>query len=413
MKKYPLCSLFKSLIFTTLFVLQITNIEATTPISTTALSGNSLILANYLNQYAPTSTLDLLNGLTGQQLQSALNSVSPARNAFQMSVGQQTLFSLSSLLMTHIDFLRFEYEDHSRNPLLAQLLAESSDKVRFVEPKASLSFWISGFGEYAHQQGGNQNPAFHAVSEAALIGLDYNFKKTQAIGWSLGYLHTELKENHFAGNANTNCYFVNTYGEFSASNFYLSPAVWATFNQTQNIRNITLTHYLEKVSATIISWQVMPHLEIGYDFKFPRGSITHFTEADWIFTWQSSYQEKGSLSFNARAHSQSTSMLRSETGIKLNQKWATSWGAFLLKEKFSYVFQTPFGTENVSTALAGIPTNFTVTAVNQNLNLASIGLDFGFILGQRVPGSIHLTFDGQLGSNYWLADCALRVTKEF
>jgi outer membrane autotransporter protein len=411
MSKYNFYSVFNHSIIAAFFVLQAGKIEAS--ISTTNLSGNALTLASYLNEYAPSTTLDLFSGLSNQSLQSALNSVSPARNAYVTTTADQTLYSLSSLLTHHIDFLRFEYQDHSRNPLLAQLLVDASDKVHFAKPKSTPSFWVSGFGEYAHQQGGDQNQPFHAVSEAALIGLDYNFKQTEVIGFNLGYLHTEIKENHFVGNANTNCYFVSVYGGFSAGNFYLSPAVWGTFNQTKNIRNIAFTDYFEKTSSHRIAWQVMPHLEIGYDFKFSRGSITHFTLVDWVFAFQSSYQEKGSAAFDARSDKQSTSMLRSETGVKLNQKWATSWGAFLLKEKFSYVFQTPFGTENVITALPGISPEFTVTAVSQNLNLVTAGIDFGFILGQVYPGSIHLTFDGELGSSYWSADCAIRVTKEF
>jgi autotransporter-associated beta strand protein len=60
-------------------------------IPTAGLSGNRLSVANYLNNNANDETLYLLDGLSGSSLNSALDSISPARNAFGRYITEQTV----------------------------------------------------------------------------------------------------------------------------------------------------------------------------------------------------------------------------------------------------------------------------------------------------------------------------------
>ena len=106
-------------------------------------------------------------------------------------------------------------------------------------------------------------------------------------------------------------------------------------------------------------------------------------------------------------------MARSETGLKVCEKWERSWGAFFLREKLSYVFQKPFGTGTVQAALTGIPTAFTVSALNHNLNLADVGLDFGIALGKNKPTTIDLSYEGEFGSRYISNQLTLTIEKAF
>ncbi|MCX6991420.1 MAG: hypothetical protein NTX49_10245 [Chlamydiae bacterium] len=89
-------------------------------------------------------------------------------------------------------------------------------------------------------------------------------------------------------------------------------------------------------------------------------------------------------------------MMRSETGLKFSETWKKSWGAFMLKEKASYVFEKPFGTGTVNTFFVGTPSGFTVTAVNQNLNLGAIGMNFLVSVGEEKPIKVDLGLKGSL-----------------
>jgi autotransporter-associated beta strand protein len=387
-------------------------------IPTQGLNGNLLKVANYLNAEAPSSSGFMsLIALSGDELKQALKSISPARNAFGTYITAQTAFSLGNLVSSHIDDFRFSGKKSSEDQFLSALTADARERVakpvRNRGPKNKLSAWISGFGEFAHQSASLQNPSFHFTSEAVLAGLDYQGENRGLAGGSLGYAHTHYSEENHAGHGNINYYFGSAYGNYFIGDFYLSPAVWGLFNKTDNTRNISFPGFSEKAHADIFAWQFVPHLEVGYDVEFSWGDMIPFTSADWAISWQRGYQEHGAFPFNAKQKANNSSMVRSETGLKFCEKWEYDWGAFFLREKVSYVFEKPFGTGTVNTSFVGTPSNFTVVAVNQNLNLGSVGLNFIAAIGKEKPVKVDFGYEGEFGSNYWSSELNITVSKNF
>ncbi|MBY0530319.1 MAG: autotransporter domain-containing protein [Rhabdochlamydiaceae bacterium] len=386
-------------------------------IPTSQLSGNSSIIAHALNQNGSSSTLSLFKNLNESQLQSALMSVSPSRNALGTYTAQQTAFSLSGLVTDHIDGLSREEEVSSQEAFAANLVADASET--FKTPKKNrkskdkFSAWISGFAQYAHQKGKNQNPTFHYLSEALLSGLDYQGENRSLVGGALGYAHTHLNQDHKFGHASINYYFASLYGKIFKDKFYFSPALWGFFDENTNTRSISFPGFSKTAKANIFSWQLLPHLEVGYEGEFSWGKMIPFTSLDWAITWQRGYQEQGAGPFNAVSRAKNSSMMRSETGLKFCEKWQFTWGAFFLREKASYVFEKPFSTGTVNTAFVGTPGAFTVTAINQNLNLAAIGINFLIAIGKHKPVTIDLGYEGEFGSSYWTNELLLRIGKNF
>ncbi|MCF7806194.1 MAG: autotransporter domain-containing protein, partial [Simkaniaceae bacterium] len=385
-------------------------------ISTNHLSGNALVIANNLNQNGSSSTLSLLTSLTESQLPGALNRISPARNAFGSFIAQQTAFSLSQIVMGHLDAFRIGGNASLENAFTTALVADASgyvgisDKSRQSEHRVSA--WISGFGEYAHEKASLQNPSFNYLSEGVLIGVDYH-ENRNLIGGSLGYAHTHYTEDNHFGHGNINAYVAGIYANIFARNFYFSPVIWGIFDEINNTREISFPEFFGKAKANIFAWQLVPHLEVGYDASFSWGNILPFSSVDWAITWQRGYEERGAAPFNATSEAESFSMVQSETGLKFCEKWEYDWGTFFLREKASYIFEKPFGTGSVKTAFIGTPGTFTVQAVNQNLNLGAIGLDFLFVIGKQQPVKVDLAYEGEFGSRYWSNQLNLTVRKDF
>jgi len=88
-------------------------------------------------------------------------------------------------------------------------------------------------------------------------------------------------------------------------------------------------------------------------------------------------------------------------------------GGFCLNEKLSYVFEKPFDTGFFSGAFVGTPGSFTVVAVNQNLNLGAVGVNFMVAVGHKNPWKFNLSYEGEFGSNYWSNDIFINIAKEF
>lgn len=390
-------------------------------IPTQNLHHNRLKVANYINQafadgYFSQEGMELFAQLDQTALIDALDAVSPARNAFAGYITQQMAFSLSDLITKHLDAFRMEKT--------ASLIKPASKKSavkwqrcgcakKNTNSKSVFSGWVSGFGKYEHQAASYQNPAFNFWSGAALAGFDYRMENNGLMGTALGYAHSHFSEDKQMGNGNIHYYFVNLYGNAYTGNWYFAPSLWGIFNQTNNIRDIKFPGYSAKAKAHINAWQFVPHLEVGRELRYSWGTLTPFTSVDWAINWQRGYQEQGASFFNLGAKATSHSMLRSETGFKRSEKWEKSWGAFLLQEKIAYVFETVFGTGNVQTAFVGDPLDFTVTALQRNLNLADLSLDFSVAFGKKRATTLSFGYEGQVGAHYWANQVLLALNKDF
>lgn len=387
----------------------------TLAIPNNGLSGNSLIVSNYLNENAfPSAGYTALAGLTGQTLSQALESVSPARNGFAAFMASQIAFSLTDLVAAHTDELIFFRKEASQHEFLSSLTADAGDTVRLPKKSSNkLSFWASAFGQYAHQEASLQNPSFGFMSEGLLIGLDYLNRDAEVIGGSLGVAHTHYNEHADAGHGDINYFSLSVYGNTFFGNFYLSPALWGIFTANDNTRNISFPGFSAEATATINAFELIPHLELGYDTQFSWGELIPFTTADWAINFQNAYTEHGAYPYNARQKANSTSMVRSETGLKFCEKWQMDSGTFCLKQKISYVFEKPFGTGTVNTDFVGMPGLFTVRAVNQNMNLGAFGLNFLMVFGKENPIKLDLGYQGEFGSNYVSNELLFTISKGY
>lgn len=373
------------------------------PISTASLSGNSANIANYLNANATFSTLAYFNGLSDAELQNAMNAISPSRNGNGTYITQMNAFSASSALTGHIKSVREQESD------VIAFLADASNKTMAPDKKGKFSGWVTGFGEIAHQSGTSQTPSFGYGTGALLVGFDYK----DMCGIALGYGYTHFNEAHHAGHGNINDYLIALYGNIFIGDLYFSPTFWGSFSQTHNVRNVSFTGFSEIAKANIYAWQINPHIEIGYDIPVSKIEITPFTSLDWPISWQRGYTETGAAPFNTSQPATTSSMVRSETGLRFLERWNYSWGAFLLKEKASYAFEKPFGTSNITAAFVGTPGAFTVTALTQNLNLGVVAIDLIAIIGKKAPVSVSLGYEGEFGANYCGNQLMLTLRKTF
>lgn len=378
-----------------------------------SLSGNALRVANYLNEYAPMSTLDLFNDLSSGALCHALNSVSPARNAFIGFANNQNVFSLFRLTSSHLDTLRSMDKVSPENEFLSALMADACGNIRKPPGKnSSYSTWVSGFADFSHVSASDQNPSFGFRSQSLLVGLDYRTASSNLIGFSLGYLHTHLNEDENAGHSTTQSGFLSLYANLSAGSFYFEPAVLGIYNSNSNKRHISFPGFSARAHADLNSWQFAPHLELGYEICKNWADIIPFASLDYAMNWQRGYTEKGAGPFNASQSSKMSSLLRAETGLKFIESFAFSSWTLFVKEKASYIFEKPFGTQ-VTAFLTGLPTGLAVTALNQNLNLGSIGLELFAEIGTSSPYGLTVSYDGEFGSNYFSNEIALTFSKAF
>jgi autotransporter-associated beta strand protein len=375
-------------------------------ISTLGLSGNALAIANYLNQNALSSTLSLFSGLTDAQVNDAMNSVSPARNAFGPYIAAQTALSVNTMVAGHIDGFRQETRD-------VKVVDCSAVPLEDRIARDTFSVWAQGFGEFARQQRDFQNPSFNFNGGGLLVGVDYRGQERNLIGAALSCAHTNFNEYCNVGCGDINYGSLSIYGNLFVENFYVAPAVSVLCDGINNTRNIAFPDFSAQGQAHMSAWQLVPRVEIGYDAAFSWGNVVPFTAVDSAIIWRQCYQESGATPFNAAIEAKSGALVRSETGVKAHEGWYFDWGAFFLREKVSYIFEKPCDIGITNGSFVGMPGTFTVTAVNQNLNLCALALDCMVMVGKDRSVKIDLGYEGKFGSRYWSNQVVLTIGKNF
>lgn len=393
-------------------------------IQLSGLTGNALIFAKYLNNKAPNSAATIaLAQLSGSALKKALNSASPARNAFGTFITQNVMFGVSQLISSHLVDQRFFHTKNYEQPSVASLFADTdescltadvSDRMMRSNPCEKYSFWMGGFGEYSHLKAQNQNPSFNAYSGAAMVGFDYYGRENNLFGLGAGYAYTHLIENDDAGHEKINYYFANLYDTVFFSKGYIEFGAWGVYNQIHNYRNIFVPGFISATaSATIHSWQLVPHLGFGFHGTYCWGELEPFAQFDCAINWQDSFREHGAGPFDMSQRNQTSEFLRSEGGFRFYQSRDTSWGAWMIMEKLSYVNLKAFQTGRVNAAIVGSPAFFTLQSFQGVQNMGSAGLEFLWRFGCEKAVTVSLVYDGEWGSKYMSHEGMFKINKDF
>lgn len=390
------------------------------PISTNGLSGNDLTFANYLNNNAPvTSEYLALATLPGSQQAEAVNSVSPARNAFGPFVTQQTIFLLSQLVSSHLDNRRVSgfHAPLETRSIAFNLLADNSNSCLPSMPvekrDTSFDLWLSGFVDFAHQSKESRNPSFNFMSEAVLLGLDYTRSDARLVGGCIGFAHSQIHDGGHLGKANIPYYFGALYGDFVFDNFYIETAFWTVFHQIHNKRYVSYDGIDVTAHGTMNGWQIDPHLGLGYDIDRSWGSIEPFIAFDWVVNFEGSLREQGANNLNMYQKSHTSSMLQSEAGVRFYQSFCKAFGQFGIKEGISYINRAPFSTGQVTSAIFGSPQFVTLQSFTKVQNLGALNLELLADVGKKRDISISLGYEGQFSSEYISNEILLRIAKQF
>lgn len=423
--------------------------------NTFCLSANQTAVLRYLIAYSSNPSLQPilvdLSLLSASQLTSALNSISPARNASSVAIASQVAFALSNIPKSRMTEGRIMSRISSKSKTKTVIAAALADQETLLKNRDHLivystppeyaseenikssnepekmrqpagqaraigaeqdhfTVWESGFGDFISQKGQHQNPGLNSTAAGAMIGFDYYGTKNGVITASAGYVHTDIDEKNHMGNGKANGGIVSMYGTGYLWDGYVECGVLGGYNRYKMRRNVMIpsaTPFHQTATSSFNNWQVMPHLGGGYDWFFDWGVLEQFAYFDWVVNFQTGYVESGAAPLNMSIRQNTSSMLRSQMGLNAYETLDFSFGTCILQESLSYVNEAPFNT-NVNSSIvlvqpatipAGAPSSFSVTSYNRVLNLASVGVNL-FYKHKRNGLFFSLAFEGDYGPDY-------------
>jgi len=395
----------------------------------TSLNGNNLKLANYFNANAPSSVVRLFSTLQGA-LEGALENAAPTRNAFSTFASQTAQLSLSRLVNDHLSRQRWR-KHKQKSPEKIALLERSDDfvaesdivavnnhfkKSKKTAPccqKNSVGLWVNAFGEYAHAKPKHQTPHFNTGSGGAVVASEYNGIYPNPIGAGLAYAHTHIHEEKDAGYANVDQGDVFIYGTFPVANWYFDTAIWGGYYHSKNVRDIFFTGYPGgEAKSKIHGWQLSPHLEMGYDHWMNWLGLEPFIMADYVACWEHRAREFGPTLLNFGQKGRYCSLVRGETGLRLQEVLSCYWGTVTFMEKASYAYQKAFHTGKINAFLIGSPGSFTVTTLTtaQNMGVGEIEI---LMEPNNKDFYASLAFHAEAGAKYQSYQGMVQLGKDF
>jgi uncharacterized protein with beta-barrel porin domain len=258
----------------------------------------------------------------------------------------------------------------------------------------------------AYQKPQNQTPDFNPSTIGAILAFDAKVSENSCVGGGASYLFTHIHEKQGAGQSNINQEDVFVYGSWDNRRFYIDGVLIAGPVQIRQVRNISMTGFDFTSSSRPNGWQLLPHLELGYNkihlnqaqnFQY---AVNPFAILDWANAWQGSYKEKGDGPFNAGQKSHYASLLRMELGMRIYETIAFNCWNLIFQEKGTYVYTQSFGMGKVNAFLVGSPGSFTVETLtsSQNLGVAQFAMIFE-PLNARYPTST-IFYQGEFGTQY-------------
>ena len=387
-------------------------------ISLNGLKGNSLIMANYLNSlqgYEPlNSTLKALSQLPTENLNSALMTISPARNAFATFTLQNTAFSFSETLSSHQTDQRFvRGTSREKEKTVAALIAGPIMSETKEVQGTAYTLWGSVIGSFAHENKQKQSPAFDMTTSGFLIGYDNTNWQNILLGGSLGYAYINIHDKDHYGKQYLSDYTGSIYSSIYLNDLFFDAAIWGAYHNGSSHKKIFYPGFQATAKSHLQGWQVIPHFLLGYEVKLKKITLEPFAQFDWAVNFEKAIKEKGAGALDMRQKAHTSSLLRSEIGIGgFKDFFEEKDDIFIVRGHLSYVNKAMFGTGKVSAAILGAPGGtFSVETLVRNQNLFAPGLEIFYETNKNVFFS--LSYEGEFGNGYRANEAIFKVGKAF
>ncbi len=396
-------------------------------IPTESLSGNNLVFANYINENAPQNAIYFVPAFYNGTLEEALESAAPIRNGASFYTATSNLFYLTGNLSTHLRNHSSILNRRSARTSNVSAAAKTEDQLvaslfmpkkskpaaepcAVVEPceekNNGYSIWFDAIGALAYQQEQNETAAFHPSTGGAVLAFDGAPCQYTRVGGGASYLFTHISESRGSGHSNINQENLFLYASWDNQKFYVDGALFGGLFQMDQVRKIHMTGFDFKASSDPSGWQLLPHIELGYNLDWPNCAqdfeliVDPFIMVDWANAWQGSYKEKGSGPFITEQKHHYASLLRTEVGFRFYEILFFECWNLVFQEKGSYVNTQSFGAGKVNAFLIGSPGSFTVETLSsaQNLGVAQFMMIFA-PHNPRYPSST-IFYQGEFGTKY-------------
>ena len=340
-----------------------------THISTTSLSGNNLIFADYINEFASENAFYFIPPTLDGTLNSALQSAAPTRNAVSIYTASNNLFDLTTSFANHIRIEQSGKLPKMSNPIAdnsEELLVSLSPQKKATKNTSALnhpySIWLEAIGVLAYQKKQHQTVAFNPTTSGVILAFDRMITQQWRLGGGVSYLYTHIHEKQSQGHSNINQEEAFIYSSWDNQQFYIDLLLMGGAVQISQVPNTIMTSFSFRSSSHPNGRQLLPHLELEFKKNIvnlsqkPNFVSTHLLCSIGPTLGKEVIKKMAIVPFQKSYYG---SLLRTEAGLRFYETFFFTSCNFTIQEKISYVNTQSFNAGKVNALLVGSPGSFT------------------------------------------------------
>lgn len=273
------------------------------------------------------------------------------------------------------------------------------------------NFWVSLAGNWTEQRPADHNVGYTAPAIGFTTGFDGKIADNLFLGLAVEYGHVWFDWKEDRGSTTINRVSAGPYLSYVGRFGYVNTSILGSFAHFRTWRNIPTFHRTAESSHD--GETLMPHLDAGVVFHPAKGvSLTPFAALDLLYGWEDTYQETGAESLNFTIASSSSTLLRSEVGLKISKCAVRSHTKWVHDLKASWVRESRFHGKDLTATFRQFPCTFTVEGLYPCRNLLDVGMGLTFIFKQDGLAAT-LRYEGQFGEGVTVQSCIAQLLTRF
>ncbi|MFA6970486.1 MAG: autotransporter outer membrane beta-barrel domain-containing protein [Gallionella sp.] len=342
-----------------------------------AMEGNANHVATYLDGHIPAAYSDLENvytnldllyfGPTVMQLRQALSQISPLRYDNLASDALRTNVMFNDMTDQRVSNLMYD-------GVAIELPSEQG------EQKLD-SAWVRLAG--SSQRAGDSG--FNAHTSAIFAGIDGQISADTRIGFSAGFIHSDLDWTGGLGGVKTDYAKLGAYAVQLYGNGFVQGGFNAGISQGAANRRITFSTLDRSATSSLDAWEGNARIRVGYRYSFEGVKVVPAASLDYFYQNRDGFSEKGADSLNLRVQSTTNRTLRSHAGL------TASWdsilrNAMVLTPQFQlgWAHVRPLGERAITASIEGQSDRFTVYGDTKTTDALTTGVGINLISGKNL-----------------------------
>jgi uncharacterized protein with beta-barrel porin domain len=272
-----------------------------------------------------------LDGLNPDQLRHELNRLTPSGSAAPIHTvfTNSQHFTQQSLQLAHMansgasQFAGNTNSGPGQNLLgqlsddpyaLAQDAQAATQEEQAIHADTKLHFFASPFGQFGDIDSSDSRTGYDFTAYGAIIGLDYACANNCSLGFSLGYINTDIDLDQNSGNSNVNTLRFGPYATYTNGPWSIDASLTAGIHWVDANRETIMG----TAQSDYNNYDITLYTAASYDLMFGQFKVTPTLGLTYIHQMSDSYSESGAGTANLDVDSINSDSFQSLLGVHVS-----------------------------------------------------------------------------------------------